>query len=418
MEVEDIFSPFRSDTPPQSNSPVSPVDLTDTMTGTAPGTPTGSQPGATQSTGSLGAPALPTLTASAPKLGGSFGTAFWIGGPPNEGFNGPALMGPPTPLCFRKLDTSSEIKGFVKRTEGCSTKFKRDDPEFPLVAFADEALKHMQMCGMDTVFHMTGMKPDGTGAKELFSYHTRYTKDEVAAHVAKKIADGVFDELQQAALHESALWLANSLDESLKASLRPKLALRPNGPVLWMMIVSEVQSDSLQRTDLLVEKFKKLTLAQFKGEDVGSYCDAAELILLQLEKDDQLPRLHLMTIVDVFSSASVMDFKIHWMGRRSAVHSFIKESAGKAAAAVSSMPNRIHFSTLLDEGRSLFRELTDGQKWGSTGKAAPTPEQALHNTIKQLNAKVAQLDPDKNSSTPKLSSIYPPRKLVVLHTRT
>ncbi len=59
-----------------------------------------------------------------PRLGGIIGTYKWIGGPPNEDFTGPAYAGPSTPLCYRNLDTSSEIKGFVKRTEGCSTKFK------------------------------------------------------------------------------------------------------------------------------------------------------------------------------------------------------------------------------------------------------------------------------------------------------
>ncbi len=248
----------------------------------------------------------------------------------------------------------------------------------------------MQLSGMDTVFYMVGMRADGTGEKEIFTYHTRFTKQQVEAHVTKMIDDGAFDELQQGALKESAVWLSNSLHDTLKASLHPKLALRPTGPVLWMMIVAEVQSDSLQCTDLLVEKFKKLALSQYKGEDVGLYCDEAELILLQLEKDDQLPRLHLMTIVDVFSAASVLDFKVHWMGCRAAIHSFIKESAGKSKDVVASLPNHVHFSDLLQDGKELFHELQEGGNWGSTGKASP--EQTLLSSVKTLNAKVAQLD--------------------------
>ena len=78
-----------------------------------------SAPGTPQSTTAPQPPA-------APMLGGKLGTAAWIGGPPNEAFDGPALLGPPTPLCFRNLETKAEITGYVKRTEGLATKFKRD----------------------------------------------------------------------------------------------------------------------------------------------------------------------------------------------------------------------------------------------------------------------------------------------------
>ena len=241
---------------------------------------------------------------------------------------------------------------------------------------------------MDTIFYMTG----GVDAKEIFMYHTQYSKDKVEGHIVAKISDGTFDALQVTALQESALWLVASLDDSLKASLRPTLALCPTGPVLWMMIVAEVQSDSLQCCKLLAKEFEAMSLSQFKEEDISKYADAAKLKLLQLEKDNQLPRLHLLSIVDVFSSASVLKFKIHWMGRQSAVHAFVKESAGKTKAVVASMPNRIHFSDLFNEGKQLRRKLTNSGKWRpSKNAASPSPEQALLSTVKQLNAKVAQL---------------------------
>ena len=328
-----------------------------------------------------------------PKLGGTVdGTIMWIGGPPNEAYDGPYCTKHPTPMCFRGMDALTEAKWFGKRISGSETKFKRDDPDFPLVAFADHALHHMQLMGMDTVFYMTGAKADGTGALDLFSYHTRFTKAQVEDHIKDKVAGGIFDDFQQASLKESFVWLTNSLDESLKASLRTKLALCPHGPVLWMMIVAEVQSNSLQRTENLVEQFKAMSLAQHKGEDVGKCADAAEVALVQLEKDEQLPRLHLMTIVNVFTNCSVWDFKVHWMGRRSEVSAFIKDSAGKAKSVVSAMSNRIHFRDLLDDGRDLHRELLEGKKWGPSGKGSASPETALHATIKQLNAKVAKLD--------------------------
>ena len=90
MEVEDRFSPFRADTSPRSNSPLPPAtNLTANMS--TSGTPLSSQSG-TPSTTISQPPA-------APVLGGKLGTAVWIGGPPHEAFDGPTLLGPPTPLC-------------------------------------------------------------------------------------------------------------------------------------------------------------------------------------------------------------------------------------------------------------------------------------------------------------------------------
>ena len=103
-------------------------------------------------------------SATPPVLGGIHNKTIWIGGPPKEDFSCPALLIPPTPLCYRNLETSYEVKGFSKRTAGSEVKFKRDHPEFNLISLADEALQHMQQCGMDTVFYMTGEATHGTGA--------------------------------------------------------------------------------------------------------------------------------------------------------------------------------------------------------------------------------------------------------------
>ena len=391
--MSDLFSPFATGfTPPPS--PPTVAEQLGTMA-TSPGDVAAAPTGATAAPAPSSASSGTTLT-QAPKWGGIFaGNVVWIGGPPNANFDGSSLMGPATPLCLRNLDASSEIKGFVARTKGSELKFKRDDPDFTLIAFADEALKHMQLTGMDSVFYLKGADSSGVGAEELFTYHTRYSKHAVDEFIKDQMGKGTYDRYQQAALNESALWLTNSLDESLKTSLRTQLASRPTGPQLWMHIVSEVQSDSLKRCDHLAEKFRALTLSQFKGENVRDYAAAAGNLLTQLERDQQLPRTHLLKIVDVFSKCTVMDFRIHWMGRRSEVNQFVKDSSGKDAATVLAMPNRIHFQDLLDEGKDLFTDLKD--QWGPAKAAGPAA--ALLTVLDRINARVAQLDQKLHAKT-------------------
>ena len=327
----------------------------------------------------------------APVFGGLYGrgsAAAWIGGPPNESYTATTLLSQASPLAIRGLSPENEIKGHSKRVlDGCSTKFKRDDTTFNLLAFADEALSHMQTHGMDTVFYMKGVSAGCPEGEELFTYHSKYTKSYVAAFIAKKIADGVYDSYATDCLKESALWLVNSLDESLKNSLRPQLATRPTGPEVWMMIVGEVQADSLRRCAELAKKFKALTLMQFKGENVRDYAAAAENLLIQLERDDQLPNTHLLDIVDCFTACTVMEFQVHWMTRRHAIELFVMETLGKDKVAVSLMPNKIHFRDLLEEGKSKYNNLQ--HLWGTPNKPK---EQALLGQVKALQAKLDKMD--------------------------
>ncbi len=343
----------------------------------------------TTMTGTTGA------TVADPKFGGAYPgstTVKWIGGVPKEDFSGVFNMDPATPLCIRGLDPVSEMKGYNKCvTDGYSIKFKRDDPDFNLMAFADAALSHMQEHGMDTVFYMKGAKDaSGEGAEELFTYHSKYTKSQVD----KIIADGLsgtgtgpkYDKYAVTALKDSAQWLSNSLDESLKSSLRALLAERPSGPQLWMLIVTEVQSDSLQRCTILVKQFQALTLAQFKGENVREYAKKADALLTQLERDDQLPHTHLLDIIDHLTACSIMDFKIHFINKRSEVEVFVKQTFGKSKQAVAAMPDKIHFRDLLEGAKEKYNNLQ--HKWGNK----PNDEKAFTNQVKALQAKLEKMD--------------------------
>jgi hypothetical protein len=310
-----------------------------------------------------------------------------VGGPPLADFSGTYNQVFNSPLSIRGLAPESEIKNYTKRVvEGCHTKFKRDDPEFNLMSFASEALNHMETHGMDTVFYMTGVDSNGKGGVELFTYHSRFTRTQVAQFIADKVADGTYDYHAQTCLKESAAWLVNSLDESLKKTIRPKLASRPSGPEVWMMIVAEIMSDSLRRSTILTDKFKALSLAKFPGEDVQAYAQAADEILLQLERDQQLPPNHLMDIVDHMSACSVMEFQIHWMAKRIEVEKFMKETIGKDKQAVALMPNKIHFRDLLEEATAKYIGLL--YKWG---KNPNKKEDAMLAQVKAMQAKVDKL---------------------------
>ena len=240
--------------------------------------------------------------------------------------------------------------------------------------------------------------------EELFTYHTRYTKEQVAKWVDKCCTDGTFDDHCKTALKESGDWLTNSIDDTLKSSMRSILAKQPTGPVLWMAIVSEVQADSLRRCQKLEDRFKSLKLANFPGENVQEYAKEADEILVQLEKDNRLPQTHLIDIVDHMEACSVMSFAVQWMSKRTAVEAFLVESNGKDRAAIDAMPNKIHFTDLLESAKKMHNNLES--KWGKAAESK-SKEQALVGQLKGLTAKVDQMTQQlKQKST----SPPPPKK--------
>lgn len=342
---------------------------------------------------------------TAPKFGAAHGNDYvWVGGAPLSKWTGSCLTESQTPMAFRGTDPMAEQKGYTKRTSGLETKFKRDDPDYSLTTFAADALTHMQTHGMDTVFYMktadAGIKAgSSTGAMEVFTYHTRFTKGEVEAAINQRINNKTFDPYCVKALSESATWLQNSIDPSLKQSIRSSHSGIVSGPVFWMLIVAEVQSDSLRRCVVLAAEFESLSLTSVRGENVQEYCIKANNILVQLEKDDQLPSTHLLKLVDVFSGCSVMDFKVQWMGRRVDVERFVRESSGKSKEVIVNMPNYIHFQHLLDSAKSGYTNLK--HLWGPSADGKPTQESALIAKLDQMEAMIATLNSGKTGETGK-----------------
>ncbi|MCP4194264.1 MAG: hypothetical protein GY768_26945, partial [Planctomycetaceae bacterium] len=130
------------------------------------------------------------------------------------------------------------------------------------------------------------------------------------------------------------------------------------GPQIFMVLVGRIYTESLGRTVDLQDEFRALNLETFPGENVPEYCNKASSILVMLERERQLPPLHLVTILDVFTfGCSVDSFTVQFMARRHAIETFASKSAGKIGVALTSLPNYIHFQTLLKQGTTAYRNL-------------------------------------------------------------
>ena len=345
-----------------------------------------------------------------PKFGGlaTDGKTPWVGGPPKADWSSSLRSEPESPCCYRPDDAVSQMKSYGRRVEGSSTKFKQDDPEYSLTSFGTDALAHMKEYGMDTFFYLEGSSSEAE-AKDLFLYHTKYTKATVDAFVKECMGEattntcgiGELDHWGKECLKDSGTWLMNSLDETRCTQLCPQLPPRPYGPTVWMVLVREVQMDSLRRVTMLVKKFEATKVSDFKGENVRDYCTSVQTILLQLEREDQLPPTHLLTLVDAFCDVSVQDFRIGWMSRKKDVSNFVRDSAGKDPAIVLKMSNYIHFQSLLAEAKEDYQ--SNLHRWGAAaGKDAQLSamQSKLDKVTNQLSKVNQQLDQKPSPGKP------------------
>lgn len=330
---------------------------------------------ATASTFTTSAPTPSAAVSSntpAPKFGGLGGPQAnvpWTGGKPKDDFSGTTRTSPRTAMCYSLLEPDKAMKVYLSKTQGNVKKFSRNDQSYPLASFANDALRHMETYGMDTVFYL----PD-PGSKKLvdvFTSHSRFTKTNVSEWITKCTAatgpdNHYADEYSRDILEQSGIWLYNSLDDKLRASLMGHYGSQGNasGPVLWMAIVLEVQSDSYRRYKELVKQMERLQLGDFKGENVVDFVTSMRLCCEELERAQQLPKDITLTILNAFCSSSVEEFRGAFIPRRPMIENFLIESEGKDPTLIATLPNRVTFYSILDDGLSLYRSLVDSNRWG------------------------------------------------------
>ena len=143
------------------------------------------------------------------------------------------------------------------------------------MSFGEEALQHMQEHGVDAVFCMTGSSDrDGTGAMELFACHTKFAKADVDEVVADGLKSGgrCGGTCSKDCLKESALWLLDSVDESVKSTLRMSQSHKLTGPQLWMLVAAEAQSKSGQEMPKVGEELPEADCSSVQGREHQGAC--------------------------------------------------------------------------------------------------------------------------------------------------
>ena len=305
------------------------------------------------------APMAPPI---APKIGGLYMNYQWTGGKPTVAWDATENREPESPFCYRFDDPAKQLKSYQALTTCSTTKFKRNDASYTLPSFLRDITWHTDHAGMDSVFYFVN-PADTTERLSILSFHSRFTTAEVTNQLVMNRANGTYDKFDEANLKMSYVWLSNALDETLLAAVRPQFREKMTGPELFMIVVSEVQSDSIRSLRKKERVFEQLALAQFPAENVKNLNNQILDTCDELERAGSLPDDAILTITEKYCAATSEEFKIHFLTRRSNVEDHLKAIAGKDASVVAALPNRITFRSLAAESNEKYQGLLDNGAW-------------------------------------------------------
>ena len=246
-----------------------------------------------------------TLSAVAkPNMGDTDNEGAWCGGEPQDlTWKASKNEGPFSILCYR-TGPNTGLRAYTQRVTGTSTKFKKEVSDYDLHTFSNDVSRHLKNHGMDSIFWIPDKK---YMLRNIIFQHSLFTIDRVITHVKsyQTYIDTdvtmpgdtqvvtqllrVFDKYDIDNLNAAREFLLSSIDPNMKKMINPFITDTTTGPEIWMRIVSEFQSTSIQRLDHVRKQLESVKLKQFKGENVKGYADHVSILCKDLDYGHRLP---------------------------------------------------------------------------------------------------------------------------------
>jgi len=282
----------------------------------------------------------PTLATSpiavvSPKIGGlllvtvgSSGLTLnlpWTGGQPTVAWDATLNPKPTFVSCYRPAPGAVDhTKTFIAVTKSLDKKFESGDASYPLSAFESAVWKHLRDCGLDSVFYV--LDKDALEMVEIIHKHSRFLMSHVKDFISDKLDTHMadcYDPYDIDNLQFSHAFLIESLGPDLKRSVELKSNDLTPGPILWMMIVEEAQSDSSRRQLRIKTELRSLQLKTYAGENVKSFNKHALGLFRELDYGDVLEDDLLLCLLQSYCKATTEEFRISFITMRRDLESYL-----------------------------------------------------------------------------------------------
>jgi hypothetical protein len=216
----------------------------------------------------------------------------WTGGKPNskwDDLDQGARGEYKNPNQFRYQDPSSDSKGYNRRCVPLESKFEKGDD---LRTFKLNIFNHLTKHGMDSIAYLND--PETSDAMTcVIQDHARYTVEtarQMSASCVKK-----FDKYDESNNEAAIEFVLGSLGPELKKSVRDDL--EPSDPftVVWMLIVKNIQSTSIDTYQDMKNQIRALKPAHYEGQNVQHLTRDFKHLAEQLESAGHYE--HALTLV-------------------------------------------------------------------------------------------------------------------------
>jgi hypothetical protein len=269
--------------------------------GTTPGTTPSNTPGGTPNPGPPQTPRPPTpnptvrqSTYRKPNVGDlDIDGIPWTGGEPTDDSWSQSVR--TRPHSRYAMRGKQDFKKYTARIKGIDPKFKKvpGSDGMGLQDFESEVLRHLEVHGLDSVFWQS------SPLKELLNIVTSHSLFSIQS-VLDSLQDmeSKYDDYDRENLIDSGMFLLASIDMDMKSMINPYLKSEASGPEIWIRIVHEVQSSSVERMIKVKDVLAKCRVRSFKGDDVKQYAKYVMQICKDLENGQELPKHAVVMIVD------------------------------------------------------------------------------------------------------------------------
>lgn len=330
---------------------------TGTTAGIAAGTATGNTTAANVITGRTPIVTIP------PNVGGIDQHGPWVGGEPFDLYwTASKNSRPRSVYCYR---SGKDIRQYQSRIKGVDTKFQKESKDgYNLHAFTNDVQEHLELHGMDSIFYTLNSDKQ---LVNIIQNHNLLTTENVIESVKDYKLYGNYDYFDLDNLADSKVFLLNSIDPLMKLTITPFVTPDTTGPEIWMRIVSEIQSSSVERLVQVANDVKKLRLKDYKGEDVKTYSLAMMALCQDLQSGQSLPRDICLTIIDHLIECSVEKFRMDFLTIRREVLDQLRKYHGKSNDVICNLQrtNNYHtYDSLLETANISYNHLVDMKQWG------------------------------------------------------
>ena len=247
---------------------------------------------------------------------------------------------PTSPYCSRPFDSDKLMKVYKSAKTPLELRYDgADNVDYTLALFASLALQHMEEHGMDSIFYF-----EKNGVEyNLLTHHPLFTIAEIK--LATEALTDIYDQ-------QNLKWTRQFLFDSLTMKQQLRVAKyadsSANGPMLWMNIVLENQSDSYRALRTVLHDLEMMTLGKFPGENVKACTREIEMMCRRLEAAKSLPRDVGATVCNIFTKCSFEAFRV-------AFHAKYWE--------LDKVPDCYSYQELIRDADSLYQSLTQSNNW-------------------------------------------------------